>query len=70
MGDPIFMHGLDDPTIKWRFDIIGGGAVTGYVVNYVLQSNGTPITIVVQRAQGGVLEIPWTSIATISCEGE
>lgn len=66
---PVFLDGLDDETLLWKFNLIGEGVVTGHVINRKVDSHAVPITLMI-KTERTIVEIPWTSIQTISFEGE
>jgi hypothetical protein len=63
-----FLALINNNEVIWQFDIIGDVSVVGQVTNYTMKSDGIPITIEVKPRPDSIktVEIPWTSIQTIS----
>jgi hypothetical protein len=61
-----FIEELRNEKPLWRFEITGFLVHYGHVVDFMMTSDATPITIMVEDKDKHTTEIPWVSIQKIT----
>lgn len=65
IDDPSFLKNIGNEQLYWRFYMAGPFKVCGRIVGYWWNSEGIPITLMVQPDEEEIIELPWVSIQLI-----